>query len=164
MPGFDNRSSRRSVLPQPTTTRRRRVTRFAFPLMAVAGYLAMAVGLVLVGLAPGAFASAPALSVTAAIPDKGSGATSVVPSLNEPMGLGPAMVAVLRPADGSAPDDSETSGPVQGLVSPLEGQIGTGGTVIVAGIPYVAIGVVLIVGAVSVMAVVARRHEEGCSN
>ena len=80
------------------------------------------------------------------------------------MGLGSAMVTIAKPADGSAPDDSETSGSILGLVSPLGGHIGTGGIVTFAGIPYVAIGVVLIIGAVSVMAVVARRHEKGCSN
>ena len=135
MSGFQSQLSRPSALSHRAfVARPPSVARFALPLLSVAAFALIAVGVLLNGLSPQAFASA-----------------QVATFVNIVSGQSPDAAEILAvPADPAA-DEPRTV---------AQGDLAVIGT----GVPYAAIGAVLIASAVSVMAVVARRREEGGSN
>ena len=156
--------SLRSVTPSSRLLAawRSTVARLTWPLLAMAAFTLIVGGLAAAALTSQTFPPTYAMSLATVVTGLGARANEPTTDESVPAAYG-------KPTDGS-PTEVSTGGVVlpqdrtDGATSADPrgpGRVVASGTAVATGIPYAAIGVVLIAGAVSVMAVVARWREEG---
>ena len=130
------------------------------PLVAVAAFLVI-VGALTIAFAPQALTQTQAVNLATVV--------SGLDGRPNSLGANGPVLALTAPTDGSVAHHPEidTGGPAPQVGGGTEAAritvapLGTSWAALDEGIPFAAIGAVLIAGAVSVMAVVARWHEEG---